>query len=239
MRVVQLPIAGRSSLDSLARLGFEVADVRRIAGVLNAIIVVSPETEARLTQRGYRATPPALARVPTAVAEDTFRTFHSFDNPGNGIRATLVAWAAADTQIHVDSVGASYEGRPILAVKIGSGSDDPGRPNVLFMATHHAREWISTAVAMKLIRWLADSGGAALTTHDVWVIPVENPDGYQYTFTNERYWRIGSSRGLAETNSTRAPSGPAVKTVSSPPVRIIISGALAVFPSMVAEPRKT
>jgi hypothetical protein len=189
LRVVQVPISGRSSLDSLARLGFEVADVRRISGVLNAIIVVSPETEARLTQRGYRAAAPALARVPTAVAEDTFRTFHSFDNPDNGIRATLVAWAAADTQIHVDSVGASYEGRPILAVKIGSGSDDPGRPNVLFMATHHAREWISTAVAMKLIRWLADSGGAALTTHDVWVIPVENPDGYQYTFTNERYWR--------------------------------------------------
>jgi hypothetical protein len=70
------------------------------------------------------------------------------------------------------------------------------------MATHHAREWISTAVAMKLIRWLADSGGAALLTHDVWVMPVENPDGYQYTFTNERYWRknrrpnVGGSYGV-------------------------------------------
>src|SRR5207245_551281 len=117
-------------------------------------------------------------------------TFHSFDNPANGIRATLNAWAAADSVIHVDSVGASYEGRPILAVKVGAAADDPARPNVLFMATHHAREWISTAVAMKLIRWLADSGGgAALATHDVWVIPVENPDGYQYSFSTERYWR--------------------------------------------------
>ena len=189
LRVVEVPVTGRSSLDSLARLGFEVADVRRVAGELHAVIVVSPETQARLTQRGYRATVPTLARAPTAVAEDTFRTFHSFDNPANGIRATLTAWAAADTLIHVDSVGASYEGRPILVVKIGPVADDPGRPNVLFLATHHAREWISTAVAMKLIRWLADSGGAAVASHDVWVMPVENPDGYQYTFTNERYWR--------------------------------------------------
>ncbi len=189
LRVVEVPIAGRSSLDSLARLGFEVADVRRVAGELHAVIVVSPETQARLTERGYRTAVPMLARTPTAVAEDTFRTFHSFDNPVNGIRATLSAWAAADTLIHVDSAGASYEGRPILVVKIGPAADDPGRPNVLFLATHHAREWISTAVAMKLIRWLADSGGAAVATHDVWVMPVENPDGYQYTFTDERYWR--------------------------------------------------
>ena len=190
MRVVEVPIAGRSSLDSLARLGFEVADVRRIAGELRAIIVVSAESEALLTQRGYRPPPvPALARVPTRVAEDTFRNFHSFDKPVSGIRATLNAWAAADTMIHLDSVGASYEGRPMLVAKIGAAADDPVRPNVLFMATHHAREWISTAVAMKLIRWLADSGGASLAARDVWVLPVQNPDGYQYSFTHERYWR--------------------------------------------------
>ena len=189
LRLVEVPVTGRASLDSLARLGFEVADVRLVNGTLRAALVVSPETESRLSGLGFRVAIPTLARVSAGAVEDTFRSFHSFDNPGNGIRVTLNAWAAADSLIHVDSVGASYEGRPILAVKIGAAADDPMRPNVLFLATHHAREWISTAVAMKLIRWLADSAGAALATHDVWVIPVENPDGYQYTFTNERYWR--------------------------------------------------
>ena len=28
-----------------------------------------------------------------------------------------------------------------------------------------------------------------LNTTEVWVVPVGNPDGYQYTFTNERLWR--------------------------------------------------
>ena len=189
LRVVEVPISGHASLDSLARLGFEVADVRSIGGTLRAVIVVAPETEALLTQRGYRTSPLSLARVTTGAAADTFRMFHSFDKPGDGIRATLTAWAATDTLVHVDSIGASYEGRPILAVKIGRAADAPERPNVLFMATHHAREWISTAVAMKLIRWLADSGGTWLAAYDVWVIPVENPDGYQYTFTTDRYWR--------------------------------------------------
>jgi hypothetical protein len=184
MRMAQVRIAGRATLDSLARLGFEVADIRTIGGIQYAVIVVSPATDAQLSRSGLAATP--LAR---SAAADTFRQFHSFDKPGTGIRATLEAWAAGNAQIHLDTAGRSFEGRPILAVKIGAAADDPARPNVLFLATHHAREWIATAVAMKLIRWLADSGGTAIATHDVWVIPVENPDGYQYTFDAERYWR--------------------------------------------------
>jgi hypothetical protein len=189
LRVVEVPIAGRAGLDSLQRLGFEVADVRTIAGTARAVIVVSPETESLLARRGFKTAPLTAARVTTGAAADTFHSYHSFDDPVDGVRATLNAWAASDTLIHLDSVGASYEGRPILAVKIGPPDDSPSRPNVLFLGTHHAREWISTAVVLKLIRWLADSGGALVTAHDVWVIPVENPDGYQYSFTTERYWR--------------------------------------------------
>jgi hypothetical protein len=182
-----VPISGRTGIDSLARLGFEVASVRFLNGTLRAVIVVSPETEPLLARRGYRTE--RLATVTTGAAADTFRMFRSFDRPGDGTRATLAAWDAADTLIRVDSIGASVEGRPILAVKIGPPDDGPARPNVLFLATHHAREWVTTAVALKLIRWLADSAGPAVTSHDVWVIPVQNPDGYQYSFTADRYWR--------------------------------------------------
>ena len=188
LRPVEVLISGRAGIDSLARLGFEVASVRSVNGALRAVIVVSPETEPLLAQRGYKAER-LTTRVTTGAAADTFRMFRSFDRPGDGIRATLAAWAAADTLIHVDSIGASYEGRPILAVKIGPPDDSPQRPNVLFLATHHAREWISTAVALKWIRWLADSARPTVASHDVWVIPVQNPDGYQYSFTTDRYWR--------------------------------------------------
>jgi len=184
--MAEVRISGRSTLDSLARLGFEVAGVRDIGGTLYAVIVVTPQTQG--------AARPLTAAVPDITVEitaaDTFQVFQSFDKPSIGIRATLEAWAAADPKIQLDSIGASVEGRPIIAVKVGPAGDDPARPNVLFMGTHHAREWVSTAIAMRLIRWLADSAPPALlNTRDVWVIPVENPDGYQYTFTNDRFWR--------------------------------------------------
>jgi hypothetical protein len=182
--VAQVEIAGPAGIDSLGALGFEVASVRSIAGALYAVVVVDPATVGLLGRRGYAVAPFA------APAADTFRVYQSFDKPGAGVRATLAAWAAASGAIHLDSIGASVEGRPILAVKVGRPGDDPGHPNVLFVATHHAREWISTVMAMKLIRWLADSLAPALRdARDVWVIPVENPDGYQYTFTGDRYWR--------------------------------------------------
>jgi len=189
LRPVQVAITGRAGIDSLAALGFEVADVRRVDGRLFAVVLAGPGDVARLGVRGF-----AVGPVPDAVSlgavADTYRVFRSFDKPATGIRATLEAWAATGSALHVDSIGSSVEGRPILAVKLGDPADAPARPNVLFMATHHAREWISTELAMWLVRWLADSLPSALrNTRDIWVIPVENPDGYQYSFTMDRYWR--------------------------------------------------
>jgi hypothetical protein len=191
LRPLAVRVTGAAGLDSLARLGFAVAGIRRVPGGLDALVFVSPVTERVLAGHGYAAVAPSgLLVPPVGAAGDTFRVFRSFDKPATGIRATLVAWAAADSLIHLDSIGASVEGRPILAVKIGAAADAPGRPNVLFMATAHAREWVSTEMAMRLIRWLADSLPASLRdSRDIWVIPVENPDGYQFTFTTDRYWR--------------------------------------------------
>ena len=188
LRLAHVPVSGRAGLDSLARLGFEVASVRMIDGRPMAVIVVSDRTASRVTAAGKTLVAPP--EPPTLRVADTFRVFRSFDKPLTGIRATLEAWAAGDTIFHLDSIGASYEGRPLLAVKIGNGTDSPARPNVLFMATHHAREWVSTEVAMKLARWIADSlPRSLLAQRDVWVLPVENPDGYQYSFDTERLWR--------------------------------------------------
>jgi hypothetical protein len=50
-------------------------------------------------------------------------------------------------------------------------------------------------MAMRLIKYLTSNFGSdsrvtdLLNTTEVWIIPVANPDGYQYTFTNERLWR--------------------------------------------------
>ena len=123
------------------------------------------------------------------------------------IAALLDSLARANPRVHLDTLGLTAEGRPLLAAKAGAADDAAGRANVLFMATYHAREWAATEMALRLLRLLADPALAdarpagelpagtrarveRLTAErDVWVVPVVNPDGYQYTFTGDRLWR--------------------------------------------------
>jgi hypothetical protein len=104
----------------------------------------------------------------------------------------------------LETIGFSHQGRPMLAMRL---TKEPRRwnrwgwkrlrrrPQVLFVATHHAREWVATEMAMRLVKHLTDNYGSdarvteILDTSQVWILPVANPDGYQYTFDHERLWR--------------------------------------------------
>src|SRR3989442_7977355 len=65
LRLAQVPVSGRAGLDSLARLGFEVAGVRTVPGQLVAVIVVSTQTERLLAARGYPVS--SVAGPPAAL----------------------------------------------------------------------------------------------------------------------------------------------------------------------------
>ncbi|MHB1069951.1 MAG: M14 family metallopeptidase [Gemmatimonadaceae bacterium] len=129
-----------------------------------------------------------MAAVGTATV-----VYRPYDDPQRGIRAWVDSLVAVNPRVSVDTVGRSFEGRPILAVKIGPRGDSPSRPNVLFVATHHAREWAATEMSLRLIRRLATDTDARtdslVNQRDVWVVPVVNPDGYEFTFTTDRLWR--------------------------------------------------
>lgn len=181
--------------DSLRARGFDVVGVENGT----ALVVADPGELARLQALGGQA---QLRLAPgtdnrrlqnlTAVATSTV-VYRSYDDSQRGIRAWIDSLARANSRVSVDTVGRSYEGRPILAVKIGPRGDAASRPNVLFVATHHAREWAATEMALRLIRQLATATDARtdslVNQRDIWVVPVVNPDGYQYTFTNDRLWR--------------------------------------------------
>ena len=89
-------------------------------------------------------------------------------------------------------IGRSIEGRPILALRIGDRRG--GVPKVLFMGCHHAREWIAVEVPFLLAKELvkrADEAPIAgwLTSGEVWVAPMVNPDGHEHSRAEERLWR--------------------------------------------------
>jgi len=89
------------------------------------------------------------------------------------------------------SAGKSYEGRSLKGIKIGKSA--PGKPALWFHAGIHAREWVAVASCIYIIDQLLNARDAAtkkLTQDMVWyIVPVLNPDGYEYTFTGDRMWR--------------------------------------------------
>ena len=98
------------------------------------------------------------------------------------------------------SIGQSYEGREIRGIKIaGTGSTKSTKPAVLINGTQHAREWISPMTNMYAAdQLLAEYGSDVEITEildevDVYVIPVVNPDGYEFSWASpastNRFWR--------------------------------------------------
>ncbi|XP_049962035.1 carboxypeptidase B-like [Schistocerca serialis cubense] len=97
--------------------------------------------------------------------------------------------------VTVQSIGNTSEGRPIDIIQISSGGGGT-RPVILIDAGIHAREWIAPAAALYVINQLVENATASSLTDSVdWhIIPVLNPDGYEYSLTKDRMWRKTKSR---------------------------------------------
>ncbi len=181
------------SADSLRAHGFDV--VGSESGT--PIVVADPAQIAKMASRGWRATTirtPAANRIAAQTIQAT-TVYRDYDDPSRGVRFFIDSMAKNNPRVSVDTLGFSLQGRPMIALKIGAKDDSPQRPNVLFMATYHAREWAATEMAMRLIKYLAAPPGSnvrvdsLVQARDIWVLPVANPDGYEYTFTTDRLWR--------------------------------------------------
>lgn len=98
--------------------------------------------------------------------------------------------------VKLHTIGTSLEGRSIYAVKISDNPDlDEEEAEVLFLGGHHAREWISVEIPFLLARRLAEGyeGDPAIRElvdrSEIWIVPLLNPDGLEYSINVYRYWR--------------------------------------------------
>ncbi len=168
-------------------LGLDVWQVKADHIVLRA----DEAQAARLQQMGY--TTEEMVQTETHLA--TFATaeaiaeYHSAETLERDLRQL----AESQSEIaELREIGRSIENRSIWALRIGERRGTEHK--VLFMGCHHAREWISVEVAYLLAEHLVRNASQALVRDwlqrgEIWVAPMVNPDGHEYSRTQDRLWR--------------------------------------------------
>ena len=192
MNIVYIVRSDSPQAPQLARLidlplGLDIWQVKADHVVLRA----DEAKAARLRQMGYSIaevidTETHVARFATAEA---IAAYHSAETLEQDLRNL----AASKPEIaELREIGRSLENRPIWALQIGErrGSEH----KLLFMGCHHAREWVSVEVPYLLAEHLVTNANQPpirqwLQKGEIWVAPMVNPDGHEFSRTQDRLWR--------------------------------------------------
>ena len=161
-------------------------------------IVASPTDLVRLQERN----------IPYVLESDRFyRRLFSETAAQTSLNGAFHSYAETERELmtlaqdhpliaRVVDLGDSLEGRNIYALKISRNVHlDENKPAMLITGCHHAREWISVEVALLFCRHLLENDAlnadikALIDSGEVWVVPVVNPDGLEYSIHSYRYWR--------------------------------------------------
>ena len=142
---------------------------------------------------------PIAAATPASAAAADFPAgktgYHTYAEMVADINAVVAAHPAIARKV---SIGTSYQGRTIWAVKISDNvASDENEPEVLFDGLTHADEHMGLEMALKIMHWLVDGYATTsrianiVNSREVWIIPAVNPDGAEYDISGGRfhYWR--------------------------------------------------
>jgi len=103
----------------------------------------------------------------------------------------------------LESIGKSVEGREIWAIQLTAKFVVTGQPKkaILFDAMHHAREVMTSEVALDIVEYLTKNYASDtkvqkwLNQYQVWVVPMLNPDGNNKVWTSFSMWRKNTQGG--------------------------------------------
>lgn len=129
--------------------------------------------------------------IPNPVA----KAYHSYAQVGQDLDKLTEKYPNLCKKV---SLGKSHEGREIWALRISENIDAPETDNktgVVITGCHHAREWMSVEIPLHVAHKLLDNYETDPATKtrvqkgDIWIVPVVNPDGYEYSRDHDNWWR--------------------------------------------------
>ncbi|KAJ8951569.1 hypothetical protein NQ318_020446 [Aromia moschata] len=122
----------------------------------------------------------------------TWNSYHRMDDVLDYLQFAATTYPDLVT---LKTIGNSVQGRPIKLVKISNGN--PGNKAIWVDGGIHAREWITPATVTYIINYLTlkfESEPDYVQNIDWYIVPVANPDGYEYSHTVDRLWRKNRAR---------------------------------------------
>jgi carboxypeptidase T len=161
------------------------------------VVLQAEEAQAaRLEAMGYdvEQLQTADAHLSDFATERAMTGYHSAES----LEADLRRLAEDNPEVaQLHEIGRSVENRPIWALRLGERRGSSRK--VAFFGCHHAREWISVEVAYLLAEDLlagaaTDPAREWLQEGEIWVAPMVNPDGHEFTRTSNRLWRKNRRR---------------------------------------------
>jgi len=194
VEIVSLPKTA-AVLEAAARLNWDLLMERD-----GRVFVVAPPADLRkIKEEGWsfrletESFAPAEPSAESPLLSSPIGAYHT----GAELKDDLDALEAQYPNLaKVFTIGTTLENRPILALKISDNvAFDEGEPGALFLGCHHAREWISVEVPFLLGKYLLENYSSNTEVKrlvdgaEIWIVPMVNPDGHDYTVRIYRYWR--------------------------------------------------
>ncbi len=141
----------------------------------------------------YSFPPAQPEKGQTSLASGANGAYHSYQELKSELQELAKKFPSLAKQ---EEIGRSHEGRSILAIKISDNvllnEEEPG---ILFLCCHHAREWISVEVPLLIAPYFLEHYQSnpdiqkIINEAQIWVVPLVNPDGLEYSIRTYRYWR--------------------------------------------------
>ncbi|XP_056289429.1 carboxypeptidase B [Pseudoliparis swirei] len=126
----------------------------------------------------------------------SYTKYNNWDN----VQSWIASVSSSNSNlISKQVIGNTYEGRPMTVLKLGKKSSST-KPAIFMDCGIHAREWIAPAFCQWFVKEALSTYGSdsqmtsLLDQMDVFVLPVLNIDGYDYTHKSNRMWRKTRSR---------------------------------------------
>lgn len=176
--------------------GLDVVGTRAGSDGTYVQVVAAEQQRATLEKLGLGLE--LVDRVNQRQVEQEFNVWRSFSEEGGFADQMEGLLADYPTLLKKVDLGQSIQGQPITALKLTADANqvaDGTRPATLSMSLQHAREWIVGETNIRILQHMLENYGqdpevtGIVDTTEIWFIPVFNPDGYDWTFTNDRLWR--------------------------------------------------